>query len=197
MEKLTDTPSAMLVTGIAGSPFSHSRSRVLVEQILARFKDAGCRTELVVVGDIPGDALLSRDGAPELQTALDTIAAAAVVVVGTPVYKATYAGALKTLFDNFPQRFLAGKVAVPVATGGTSNHMLAVDHTLRPLMANEGAVSIARGVYAVDAEFTEGEPSAEVRERLNSAVIEALALAKGLMSLSSETATTATSPSPW
>src|SRR5256885_12419558 len=41
------------------------------------------------------------------------------VVVATPIYKASYSGVLKSFLDLLPQFGLAGKVVLPLATGGT------------------------------------------------------------------------------
>ena len=55
------------------------------------------------------------------------VAAADVVVVASPTYKAAYTGMLKAFLDRYGNNGLAGTVAVPVMTGGWAGHSLAVD----------------------------------------------------------------------
>jgi FMN reductase len=99
-----------------------------------------------------------------------------MVVVSTPIYRATYSGLLKVFFDLLPQDALAGRVAIPIATGGGPGHVLAVDHGLRPLLASVGALVTATGVYGTDAQFRDGAPDAELVDRVERAALEATGL---------------------
>jgi len=103
------------------------------------------------------------------------VAKADVVVVATPVYKAAYSGVLKVFLDLLPQTGLQGKTVLPLATGGSPNHMLALDYALRPVLQSLGAKHILPGIYATDAQVavTESgayEVSAEIGLRLDEAV---------------------------
>ena len=79
---------------------------------------------------------------------LAQIAAADAVVVATPVYKAAYSGLLKAVLDLLPQEGLAGKLVLPLATGGSQSHMLALDYALRPVLASMAPRSILPSIYA-------------------------------------------------
>jgi FMN reductase len=105
---------------------------------------------------------------------------AAILVVSTPIYRATYSGLLKVFFDLLPQDALVGKVAIPIATGGGPAHLLAVDHGLRPLLASVGALVVATGVYGTDTQFRNGVPDTALVERIERAALEAAALASGV-----------------
>jgi len=52
------------------------------------------------------------------------VAAADVVVVAVPVYKAAYSGLRKVFLDLLPQTALKGKTVLPLGTGGSPHHML-------------------------------------------------------------------------
>ena len=65
---------------------------------------------------------------------LAQVANAQLIVVATPVYKAAYSGLLKVFLDLLPQTALAGKTVLPLATGGSPHHMLALDCALRPVL---------------------------------------------------------------
>jgi FMN reductase len=99
-----------------------------------------------------------------------------VVVASTPVYRAAYSGLLKLFFDLLPQDAFVGKVGLPIVTGASPAHQLAVDHALRPLFASVGGLVVANAVYATDAELGADTVSEHVLERIDRAVNEALVL---------------------
>jgi FMN reductase len=103
------------------------------------------------------------------------VARARAVVVATPVYKAAYSGVLKVFLDLLPQTALRDKVVLPLATGGSPHHMLALDYALRPVLQSLSARHILPGVYATDSQVTplpEGgyHFGAELADRLKEAV---------------------------
>ena len=89
--------------------------------------------------------------------AVASVHAADVVVVATPIYKAAYSGLLKTFLDLLPQDALRGKTVLPLATGGSAAHLLALDYALKPVLAALGARDILDGVFATDAQLVRAE----------------------------------------
>jgi FMN reductase len=166
----------MKVTAISGSPSTTSKSRLLSEHAVARFTAAGASAGIVDLCAMPADGLLGRARPHALVDALLRVEAADVIVASTPVYRAAYSGLLKLFFDLLPQEALAGKVGLPIVTGASPGHQLAVDHALRPLFASLGALVVANAVYATDSEFGPKGPSEHVLKRLDRAVDEALVL---------------------
>lgn len=164
---------AVRVVGISGSPSPVSKSRVLVEAALGGFAGRGAETVLIDLATLPADALLGRGTAPEVIAALESVARARIVVVGTPVYRATYSGLVKVFFDLLPPDSLVGKVGVPLVSGQSPGHALALDHGLRPLFASLGALVIAGGVYATHEQFRDGAPGPELGPAVERAVREA------------------------
>jgi FMN reductase len=150
-----------------------SKSRLLVERVLGELKRRGGEVHLVDLAALPADALLGRRPDPDLAAALEAASRAAIVVAGTPVYRATYSGLLKTFFDLFPRDALSAVVGVPVVTGAGPEHALAVDHGLRPLFASLGARTIAAAIYATDAQFPNGQPAPELLTAVERAAREA------------------------
>jgi FMN reductase len=178
---MTHPPDDSLIAiGISGSPRPHSRSRALVVCVLERLRAEGVRTSLVDLSAISADALLGRAPSLVLAKAIASVAAAQIVVAGTPVYRATYSGLLKVFFDALPSGALAGKVAVPVATGGGSAHEGVIDLGLRPLFASLDAVVAPAGIFAVDAQFTNGVPDETLAARARQAAVAAFHLAESL-----------------
>jgi FMN reductase len=139
----------MNVLLLGGSPSSPSTTWRLLQLLGERLAALGHGTRALQVRQLPAEALLHAD--PDdavLREALVLVAEADAVVVGTPVYKASFSGVLKVFLDLLPQDGLAGKLVLPVATGGSQSHMLALDYALRPVLASLGPRHILPSIYA-------------------------------------------------
>jgi FMN reductase len=145
----------MTVLLIAGSPSAPSRSAALLEAVGERLARRGARIERLAVRELPAQALLTAEWEhPAVERAIAQVAQARAVVVATPIYKAAYSGALKIFLDLLSQTALQGKAVLPLATGGSPHHMLALDYALRPVLQSMSARHILPGVYATDAQIT-------------------------------------------
>jgi FMN reductase len=166
----------MSVLLVAGSPSEKSRSAALLDGVQERLRLRGARTERLQIRDLSPKALILADfGHPSISAATGRVAAADVLVVATPVYKAAYSGVLKVFLDLLPQTALEGKTVLPLATGGSPHHMLALDYALRPVLQSLGAKHILPGIYATDAQISlsgEGvyQISEDIGARLDAAV---------------------------
>lgn len=142
---------------LAGSPSANSRTAALTEHIALRLRGHGHQVRVVKVRDLPAAALLSANaGDPEIAEVVDAIADAEGIVVASPVYKAAYSGVLKTLLDLLPQFALTDKVVLPVVTGGSPAHVLALDYALRPVLSSLGAHHIVQGWFVLDRHIETG-----------------------------------------
>ena len=172
--------SSLHAVGLAASPGGQtSRSGTLLDRALTLLADRGADRERIDLSSLPAEALLGRARAGPVDAALERVLAADLLVVATPIYRATYSGLLKVFFDLLPTAALSGKAAIPIATGGSPGHQLALDHGLRPLLASVGALVVATGVYASSDQFADGAPDRAVIERLERAVVEGIALVAG------------------
>ncbi len=170
----------MSVLLIAGSPSEQSRSAALLDGVKQRLEQqAGSRQlyiDRVQIRDLSPQALLLADwNHASIKRAIAQVESASALVVATPVYKAAYSGVLKVFLDLLPQTALKGKVVLPLATGGSPHHMLALDYALRPVLQSLGAKHILPGVYASDSQIPKDEQgqyriSAEIDSRLDDAV---------------------------
>jgi FMN reductase len=124
-----------------------------VERILAHLEAGGASTKLIDLVDLSAEALLGRRKDASVDRALQDVGTANIIVLGTPIYRASYAGQLKAFFDLFPQDVLVGRVVGLVATGAGSGHLLAIDHGLRPLVASLKGLSAAQALYVSDSQF--------------------------------------------
>lgn len=166
----------MSVLLIAGSPSERSRTAALLEAAGQRLEARGVLVDRLRVRDLSPQALLLADfGHPSISQATGQVAEADVIIVATPVYKAAYSGVLKVFLDLLPQSGFKNKVVLPLATGGSPHHMLALDYSLRPVLQSLGAKHILPGIYATDAQVTVSESgsyqvSADIGARLDDAV---------------------------
>ncbi|MES2424811.1 MAG: NADPH-dependent FMN reductase [Pseudomonadota bacterium] len=143
----------MSVLLIAGSPSERSRSAALLDAVAERLQARNVYLERLLIRDLSPQALVLADTSHRSITqAADQVARARAVVIATPVYKAAYSGVLKVFLDLLPQTALKDKVVLPLATGGSPGHMLALDYALRPVLQSLSARHILPGVYASDAQ---------------------------------------------
>ena len=130
----------MKIVGIQGSPSASSRSGSLLVLALAlthsRLQPVASRSHLISVRHLPAQALLHAQFDHALiRQALAEVAQVQVVLIATPIYKAAYSGALKAFLGLLPQGGLRGNTVLPLATGSSLAHLLALDHALKPVLS--------------------------------------------------------------
>jgi FMN reductase len=169
------------VVAVSGSLQSPSKTTVLVQAVA----DAVAARREVDVRLIEVSALapqltvsLRRDALPaDAQDALEAIEAADLLIVGTPVYRASFTGLFKHVFDFVGQYSLVGTPVLLTATGGSERHSLTIEHQLRPLFGFFQALTLPLGVYGSDGEFSDYRISSEsLRERVEQAADRAVPL---------------------
>lgn len=141
----------MAIVTIAGSPTPNSRSTALLDLATQRLRSEGFRTENIAVRDLNAAELLSANIKNDrIAASLRSVADANIVIIATPVYKASYSGLLKSFLDLLPQTGFANKAVLPIATGGSSAHLLALDYALRPVLAALGARIVVESLFVSD-----------------------------------------------
>ena len=146
------------VLSVSGSPSATSRTARQLRHLDQRLIAQGHEVDPLDVRTVPAEALLGADFRhPAIVEATELFAWADGIVVGTPVYKASYSGVLKALLDLLPQYALTGKSVLPLATGGSVAHVLAIDYALRPVLNSMGATHIVQGWFTLDKDITAHE----------------------------------------
>ncbi|KPG77248.1 NADPH-dependent FMN reductase [Pseudomonas libanensis] len=154
----------MLVVTLGGSPSQRSRSGVLLDKTRQWLQRQGVEVVSYQIRDFPAEDLLhARFDSPKVIDLLQQVANADGLVIATPVYKASFSGALKTVLDLLPERALAHKVVLPIATGGSIAHMLAVDYALKPVLSALKAQELLHGIFAEDSQIAYGEGSVQAQ----------------------------------
>ncbi|MBB4952961.1 FMN reductase [Agrobacterium vitis] len=167
--------SAPVIVGFSGSFSTPSKTRALVDEAIkravSRFERSSETYDLSHLGSDLGNARTFSDLGESARHVVDRIIHAKALVIACPVYKGSYPGLFKHLFDLFDPSWLVGKPILLAAMGGGEKHALMIEHQLRPLFACFEAQTLATGIYASDRDFCDGQlTSPAVLERIDRAV---------------------------
>ena len=173
------TPLKLVV--VSGSVQRPSKTRVLLDALVSQFRSVlPVNPHWVDLGDIAygvGSALRRSEVPEEIEAHLRAIESADFLIVGTPVYRASYTGLFKHLFDLIDFNALIDVPVLLTATGGSDRHALVIDHELRPLFSFFQSATLPIGVYGSDGDFTDHRISSPaLNERIHLAVNRALPL---------------------
>jgi FMN reductase len=181
------------VTGISGSVRRPSRTSALVSNLMAavdrrlgpgadtgRLEHRLTSIEMVDAAPLIFSSLTRAQASTVGEAIIRSVETADALIVATPVYRASYTGALKHLFDLVSHQALIGKPIILAATGGSHLHGLVTEHQLRPLLSFFGALTVPTAIYATEADF-DGYSlnSAPVIDRIDRAVDELARLIAG------------------
>jgi len=180
---MTSPSRALRVVAVSGSLTDPSRTTALVEAIAEAFgKVTPVETRVIKLHELgPHFAgTLSRKGLPaEVESELQVVENADLLVVATPVYRASFTGLFKHFFDFVDQYALVDTPVLLAATGGSERHALIIEHQLRPLFGFFQSLALPVGVYAHDSDFTDYRISNEqLTERIDKAIARALPLVR-------------------
>ena len=136
---------------INGSNTRNSRVTAIQEKVERFFAAHSTSIHTNHVHELPAVALITANFASDAILAENKkVKEADIIVILTPIYKASYTGILKTYLDLLPQKAFVGKTILPIAVGGSIGHLLALEYALKPILAVLGATNIAHSVYIVD-----------------------------------------------
>lgn len=138
---------------LVGNPRTGSRTRAAGELVAERL--TGSPAEHVVELAELGPKLLGW-GDPDVARVKELLAAADLVVVASPVFKATYTGLLKLFLDQVGAGELHGTTAVPVMLGGSPAHSLAGELTLKPVLVEVGLSCPTPALYLLEDAWESG-----------------------------------------
>ncbi|MGJ4844274.1 MULTISPECIES: FMN reductase [unclassified Leifsonia] len=183
LSPIPSNPSArpLRVVAVSGSLHTPSKTTALVKEILASFgRELPIDAHLIAVNEIGPDfaGALRRDELPaSVEAELQRIESADLLVVASPVYRASFTGLFKHLFDFVGQYALVDTPVLIAATGGSDRHALIIEHQFRPLFGFFQALTLPIGIYANDSDFTNGAVSSlDLHERIDLAVARAIPL---------------------
>lgn len=160
MSNNSSSANPLKVVVVSSNTWRPSKSRALAETI-ARHVDSRLPVDfqfydIVDAGPGLGAAFTRNALTPDALRIVEAIETADALIVASAVYKGSYTGLFKHLFDFVDQSALNDIPVVLAATGGGLRHALVVEHQLRPLFAFFTALTIPTAVYATDADFVDG-----------------------------------------
>lgn len=160
------TAAPFRIVAVSGSLHEPSKTTALLRAIadaVAERAPAEVQViELTQVGPSLAGALRREDLPAEVEEQLLAIEDADLLIVGSPVYRASFTGLFKHLFDFIEQYALVGKPVLLAATGGGERHALMIEHQLRPLFSFFQALTLPIGVYASNTDFAGYEIESEI-----------------------------------
>lgn len=131
-----------------------SKSQNILRYVESILQEKGFQTSWNSVRDFDPAALLYGQSADShIRNFIEQIALADALVVTTPIYKGTFTGALKALLDILPQYALRQKIVLPMATGGSMAHLLALDYSIKPVLSILGSSAILPGLFITDDQY--------------------------------------------
>lgn len=145
------------VVAVSGGLQRPSRTLTLVEALIdALGERASIETRLIELGEVGpklAGVLYPSQLPAEVRDDIAAIEAADFLIVASPVYRASFTGLFKHLFDFVDHNALNDVPVLLAATGGSDRHALVIDHQLRPLFSFFQSHTLPIGVYGAEADF--------------------------------------------
>lgn len=140
----------MCILALDGSPKPGGRTAVALEAVLEGARAAGTTADLRALARTAPEEVLRR------------VEAADAIVLGSPVYRASFAYPLKQLLDGVPRGVfgevgapLQGKAVAIVATGASLHHFLALNDLRNVLAGFFAAHVVPPGLHVAHSAFDE------------------------------------------
>lgn len=168
------------IVAVSGGLNYPSKTEALVQAIIDELGEATpIQVHFIKFSEIApllGGAIYRKQLPQRVQDDLAAVEAADALIVGTPVYRASFTGLFKHFFDFVEQTAMVDVTVLLAASGGSDRHALVLEHQLRPLFSFFQAQTLPIGVYATDRDFTPQYTihSEALRDRITLAVARAL-----------------------
>src|SRR3954469_6635593 len=175
---MAKTSALLMLIGAATPPGRLAAAMAFVAD-MARGRASGVGAEILNLAETrveicDGRALDAYD--ETTRQAVARIAAAGAVLIGAPVYRASFPGSLKNLLDIAPVEALQGKPVGIVAMGGSPHPYLGVDWQLREVLTWFGALLAPTSVYLTGGDFRDGRLASETAQKDLAALTETLVM---------------------
>jgi FMN reductase len=164
-----------LILAISSSPSPTSKTAKIADYVLQRISGPMLMTRHIRLRDMDPEALVSaKSSHVSVARTVTALEQADGLIVTTPIFKASYSGLLKIFLDLLPQFALAGKAILPIATGGSLAHLLALDYSLRPVLQSMGARHIVQSLFVPESEIQVVDDQLQIGEQTDAMLREAI-----------------------
>jgi len=155
-------PDPARVVALVGNPRAGSRTLGAAASLAGTLAERlGAHEPAVVDLATLAPALHVQPRTADLDAALADVAGADVLVVATPVYKASFTGLLKSFLDLYGPDGLDGVTAVPLVVSAAPAHALVGEVHLRPVLVELGATVPTRALSVLDADLADLAPAVD------------------------------------
>ena len=148
---------------LSGSPSENSGSDKVLLYLGSLLEKEGLSVTHLSVKDVPyQDLFEGRYNSPSVVGITRLIQNSKGVLVGSPVYKSSYTGVLKALIDLLPPDVFEHKPVLPLMSGGSASHLLALEYSLKPLLASLNL----KGIYLINEQIDKRKDTPIIDEEL-------------------------------
>lgn len=158
------------IAAVLGSVTPPGRLHWALTEAAERARSGGSTVDILDLAQyrldfVDGRAASEHDD--DSQRLIDAVVPVDAVILASPIYRASYTGALKNCMDWLPIEAMRDKPVGIVAMGTSQYHYLAVDGPLREVLAWFGALVAPTSVYLTAADFEEGRVSANAAHAMD------------------------------
>ncbi|MEU8265100.1 NAD(P)H-dependent oxidoreductase [Micromonospora sp. NPDC048999] len=140
---------------LSGNPRPGSRTMDAATRLAQRVPASGTR-HVVDLAQLAGHVY--EPGHARIEDALAAVRSAEVLIVATPVYKASFTGLLKSFLDLLPADSLASATAIPVVVSASVSHRLLTELHLRIVLRELGATLPSTAVLLDEGHLADLDP---------------------------------------
>jgi MsuE subfamily FMN reductase len=186
VETILFEEAILKLLGLCGSPSKQSKTLLVLQRAVddACHADAQLQTEIINLRDRNIDFCRGSDKESynsDTMAVIRSIVESDAYIVATPIYRGSYTGILKNIFDIIPNDALRGKPVALIGTGGSDHHYLAIEQELKPLMGFFEAIIVPGYTYAKNDDFSvSGIQAQSVLDSLRKMAEAVVSLAKTL-----------------
>lgn len=170
-------PNCGVLVGVSGSVGASRRTTALVRELLEATATLVPELEIDLI-DLSDEPLPLCDGRQvadlpaDARAVIERVGRADALVLGTPVYRASFSAVLKNLLDTAPGDLLLGMPVAIAVSGGSRDHSLVGDYALRPVLAAMGARTLPAAVYAEPEAMDDGKARPPLRQQIEAVAAE-------------------------
>ncbi|WP_208559683.1 NADPH-dependent FMN reductase [Marinilactibacillus kalidii] len=152
----------MNVVVLAGSNVGE-KSSIVANRMIESLKTSYGEAHDVSIIDLKDYQMTFSDGRNYLdyegdnKMITETIMAADVLMIVTPIFQASIPAVLKNVFDLLPQSALQNKVSAIVATAGSDRHYLIPEQQLKPILSYMKSSIVPNYVFLLDTDYQGGK----------------------------------------
>jgi len=163
------------VLAISGSPSGASKTALVADFVVKQLSTHEIDARHLMLRQLPCEPLMRANSADgQIAEAMRMVERADGIVLLTPTFKASYSGLLKAFLDLLPQYALDQKAVLPLATGGTLAHVLALDYGLRPVLQSMGARHIVQSYFLLESNLAVADGGLSIDNRAETSLLTAI-----------------------